>query len=91
MDPWLPRPIDETDDDDVVARDPWLILLKPECEHLSVVVEAGRTPDDECIGYCDNCGIRLEMGFSWTAYEIEVDFDRWAAEQTRGSRNSPAG
>jgi hypothetical protein len=79
MDPWLPPPIDESADD--IAADLWLTLLNPDCEHDQVAIEPGSTPDDECIGYCDNCGIRLEMGFSWSSYEIEVDFNRWAALQ----------
>ena len=71
--------------------DLWDQQLQLDCEHTSVTIEAGPTEDAECIGYCDDYGERLEMGFSWADHKLEVDFNHWAAEQVRGSRTSAAG
>jgi len=71
--------------------DLWDEQLQLDCEHTRITVEPGVTEDAECIGYCDNCGERLDMGFSWNDHKLEVDFNQWAAEQVRRSRTSAAG
>lgn len=67
--------------------DPWDIVTKSDCEHDGDVwVDPGRTPDDPVDAYCSVCGEKLDMGgMTWASYMIEVNFNRWARQQTRRS------